>query len=68
MGAMIAAMLMVSQKVIAKADEPKAKKPIGADESGNPLQVIQGRNAAKRAARARIYKGPAKTPKGMKGK
>ncbi len=32
----------------------------------SPDAINQGRNAAKRAARARIYKGPAKTPKGMK--
>lgn len=47
--------------------------------TANPKHVIKnpkwrtttintGRNAAKRAARARIYKGPAKTAKGRRGK
>jgi len=45
-------------------------KAWGVDQDGNPLTVRQGRNAAKRARRAisNTYKGPAKTPKGLKGK
>ena len=81
MGMMLAALLSMPENLKAEAAETDEAERIAGEavkDIGNkvitgkwmPDTINQGRNAAKRARRAinKSYDGPAKTPKGRRGK